>query len=84
MPDKERLHAYARTYAERVPELNKKLVRYNDIVDASITFYSNDVEEGIRECIDSCRPNCYIMYDGKNTLAQSLQNNYKWIKGDTK
>ena len=76
----EELHLYARQYLARKSneDVDKKLLRFNDIVDCVQTFYPTALLPGIRECIDSCiRDN--PMYVAKNSLPDSLSKNYRWL-----
>lgn len=72
------LHEFARQRASEMPGINMKLVRWNDIVSVALKFYPTNPKAGVVECLQSCRPGD-PMYDGKNTLAKSLEDNYQWM-----
>ena len=72
------LHSFARDLAANMAGIAMKLVRWNDIVDVAFDFYQNNPSDGVRECLESCCPDS-PMYEGKNTLAVSLRNNYEWM-----
>lgn len=76
--DIDAIHAYARETAADMQGITMKLVRWNDIVEVAFDFYPLDPKAGVRECLDSCCPD-NSMFDGKNTLAVSLRNNYAWM-----
>ena len=73
------MHAYAREFAERLEGINRKLIRWNDIVSVAFDFYPLDPKVGVRECLESCVPDNLAFYDGKNTLAVVLRSNYGWM-----
>ena len=74
----ELLHILARSMAAEMPGITMKLVRWNDIVDTAMRFYPTCPEDGVRECLQSCCPGD-PMFDGKSTLAVSLNANYGWM-----
>ena len=74
----EQLHIYARELAATIPGIDKKLVRWNDIVQVALDFYPRDPMSGVKECLQSCVPGD-PQFDGKNTLAISLSTNYRWM-----
>ena len=74
----EHLHILARSMAAEMPGITMKLVRWNDIVDTALRFYPTCPEDGVRECLQSCCPGD-PMFDGKSTLAVSLNANYGWM-----
>lgn len=74
----EALHIFARECAAKFPNISKKLVRWNDIVQVAQVFYPLNPEAGIKECLQSCVQDD-PQFDGKNTLAESLRNSYGWM-----
>lgn len=53
MYDKEKLHALARKHAEGLLNVDKKQLRYNDIVETAIVFYDNPYM-GVKELVEAC------------------------------
>lgn len=74
----EALHIYAREVASTMSGITAKLIRWNDIVQTALDFYPSNPKAGVVECLQSCVPGD-VMFDGKSTLAASLQANYRWM-----
>lgn len=72
----EELHKVAREAAEEYEDLDKKQLRFNDIVETAIKFYNNP-EDGVRELVDACSKQSPL-YVKKRPMWEILNKEYLW------
>lgn len=75
--DKE-LHIYARKCVELYKNIDKKQLKYNDIVICAQKFYYTDAKKGIEKLIESCDKNSFFYVKG-NPMAESLMKKYQFL-----
>lgn len=73
------LHQLARLYAAQIEHLDKKQLRFNDIVGAAQHFY-NDASEGVLELIMSCGRGSPL-YVPTAAMGTTLDADYRWMLG---
>lgn len=73
----EELHSYARELVAAIGDVDKKQLRYNDIVTCAKVFYNNP-KDGVRELIVSCSKGDPL-YVSKRPMADVLLNEYRWM-----
>ena len=77
------LHAIARKHADRITttgaDLDRKQLRFNDIVECAVRFYPSTIEAGVIELVNACDRNQPDLYLHKSPMWQTLSEQYKWM-----
>ena len=73
-----KLHKYAREVTETLEDLDKKHLRFNDIVSTALKFYGPNPFGGVKELVESCDRNS-CLYVHKSPMWKSLNENYEWM-----
>ena len=82
IPMQTSIQAFARTCAETITDLDRKQLRFNEIIAAAMRFYPNDPYSGVRELVKSCDRSSSL-YVHKRPMWQVLADNYGWITTTT-
>ena len=79
MIDDSVLHSVARI-ASIGRDIDKKQLRFNEIVATAKLFYPNDPVEGVKELVESC-DRTSPLYVAGDAMHLTLQRDYKWLLG---
>lgn len=82
MPTDETLHAFARFVAGRLADLDKKQLRFNEIVEVAKLFYANDPIGGVFELVQSCDRADPVMYVPNRPMWRVLREEEMWLLGE--
>lgn len=72
------LHRIAREYASRFSDIDKKQLRFNEIVTCAKKFYPQNAVAGVQEIIESCSKQSPL-YVPKQPLYKTLDLEYGWM-----
>ena len=72
------LQGVARGLAQEISGLDKKQLRFNEIVLVARSHYPSDPEEGVRELVESCRIGDALYVRGA-PMWQTLRDQYGWM-----
>jgi len=86
----EDLYRIARESAERIRSLDRKQLRFNEIVETAKEFYPTAVDAGVRELVASCNREdgspeligpClpHPLYVRGAPMWKTLRENYSWM-----
>jgi hypothetical protein len=78
------LHSVARARAEALAEPDRKQLRFNEIVDCAVRFYSADPLSGVLELVDSCDKAQPELYVAKSPMWKTLRDQYAWMEQKNK
>ena len=90
------IQAAARTEFNNLRNLDRKQLRFNEIVKTAKMFYPQDPEGGARELADSCYRECVNSHDfigpgtpnplyvNKNPMWETLNKEYSWMIKEAK
>jgi len=75
----EELHHIAREVAANLTDVDKKQLRFNEIVDCAKGFYPAAVSRGVEELVESCCRTS-VLYVNKNPMWHELNHQYGWMR----
>jgi hypothetical protein len=74
----EELQSLARKVTESLDNIDKKQLRYNDIVRVATLFYPSNPTEGVIELTQSCAVDSHL-YVKKQPMWLTLETQYQWM-----
>jgi hypothetical protein len=72
------LQDVAREHAGRFDDIDRKQLRFNEIVDAARLFYPGCEADGVLEMVDACSKSS-ALYVHKRPMWHVLRNEYSWM-----
>lgn len=79
MMDETALFTLARAEAACWPDLDRKQLRFNEIVACALRFYPTNPAAGVRELVQSCSRGCEELYVKGRPMWQELNERYGWM-----
>lgn len=75
---RDKLHAIARDTAATIQNIDRKQLRFNDIVDVAVLYYSNCPEAGVKELVQACDRDSQLYVKGA-PMWEVLRKDYRWM-----
>lgn len=72
------LHSLARSEASLYDDLDRKQLRFNNIVETAVRFYSCDPCAGVKELVLSSS-RASTLYVPNDPMTEQLNLNYQWM-----